>query len=222
MYLQHLFKKKPVDITKAYMYLEEIKDPSEMLLVCERLLSKSMAIPNVVFLIHFMTTELDNVLIPERKRELLRQRLGANALLCIPESNRLPYVSLVSQPLLLLEQLLMDMKVEWAAKVFNDLQNELSTSTSYDESHRKEVSVDAFEKLLIVYAKKALEFEVVSYQQTSKEFRILCIVSSYFCFPYSSHVALLFSLPFPLSLYIPSLLYSFPSIFLPLLPLSLV
>ena len=168
MYLRHLFKKTPVDITEVYMYLEEIKDPSQMLIICESMVAKPMAIPNVLFIINFITTDLDAVLKPHRKHELLRQKLGATALLCIPESNRRSYESLVSQPLLLLEQLLMDMKVEWAAKAFSELQNELKTNHSYSESLRKEVSIDLFENLLVIYASKALEFEVVSYKQSGE------------------------------------------------------
>lgn len=139
-----------------------------MLMICERLLSKPLAIPNVVFIINFMTTDLDGVLKQHRKHELLRQKLGANALLCIPESYHHAYESLVSQPLLLLEQLLMDMKVEWAAKVFMELQNELKTNHKYSDSLRKEVAVEVFDQLLVIYASKSLEFEVVSYKQTGK------------------------------------------------------
>lgn len=153
-----------MDVTEVYMYLEEIEDPVKTLEICERLLSKQMPIPNTLFIIHFMITDLDAHVKPARKRALLRQRLGTNAVLCIPESNRRPYESLTSQPLLLLEQLLIDMKVEWAGKVFEDLQTELSTNRNYDEWLRKEISVEAFDKLLVSYATKALEFDVVTYK----------------------------------------------------------
>ncbi len=150
------------------MYLEEIEDTAKTLEICERLVSKQLPIPNILFIIHFMITDLDAHVKPARKRELLRQRLGTNAVLCIPESNRRPYESLTSQPLLLLEQLLIDMKVEWAGKVFEDLQTELSTNKNYDASLRKEISVKAFDKLLVWYATKALEFEVVTYKEHGK------------------------------------------------------
>lgn len=157
--------KMPIDVTEVYMYLEEIKDPEKTLEICERLLEKQMPIPNTVFIIQFMITDLDTYVKPARKRELLRQRLGANAVLCIPESNRLTYEPLISQPLLLLEQLLIDVKVEWAGNVFEDLQTELSTNKNYDELLRKDISVAAFDKLLVLYATKALEFEVVTYKE---------------------------------------------------------
>ena len=150
------------------MYLEEIEDPAITLGICEQLLSKQMQIPNALFIMHFMITDLDAYLKPFRKRELLRQRLGANAVLCIPESHRRPYESLTSQPLLLLEQLLIDMKVEWAGKVFEDLQTELSANKNYDESLRREISGEAFDKLLVWYASKALEFNVVTFKERGR------------------------------------------------------
>ncbi|CAB3984966.1 zinc finger FYVE domain-containing 26 isoform X1, partial [Paramuricea clavata] len=163
-YLRYLLTKTPMDVTEVYMYLEEIEDPVKTLEICERLLSKQMPIPNTLFIIHFMITDLDAHVKPARKHALLRQRLGTNAVLCIPESNRRPYESLTSQPLLLLEQLLIDMKVEWAGKVFEDLQSELRTNRNYDEWLRKEISVEAFDELLVWYATKALEFDVVTYE----------------------------------------------------------
>jgi zinc finger FYVE domain-containing protein 26 len=150
------------------MYLEEIEDPAKTLEICERLLSKQMPIANTLFIIHFMITDLDEFVKPFRKHELLRQRLGTNAVLCIPENNRRPYESLTSQPLLLLEQLLIDMKVEWAGKVFEDLQSELNTNINYDESLKKEISGEAFDKLLVWYATKALEFNVVTYKDRGR------------------------------------------------------
>ena len=159
--------KSPIDVTEVYMYLDEIEDPVKTLEICEELLSRQMPIANTIFIIQFIITDLHAYLRPDRKRELFRQRLGANAVLCIPEGSRRPYEYLTSQPLLLLEQLLIDMKVEWAGKVFDDLQNELNTN-AYDEVLRKEISVEAFDKLLEWYATKALEFEVVTYNEQGR------------------------------------------------------
>ena len=167
--------KTPIDVPEVYMYLEKIQDPEKTLEICERLLAKQLPTPNTVFIIHFMITDLDALLNPVRKRELLRQQLGAKAALCIPESNRVPYKALTSQPLLLLEQLLIDMKVEWAGKVFDDLQAELRTNGNYDELLRKEICVEAFDKLLVVYATKALKFNVVTYEQGVYYVHYFCI-----------------------------------------------
>lgn len=142
------------------MYLEEIEDGVKTLEICERLLSTELPIPNALFIIDFMIKDLDVYLKPARKFELRRHRLGTNAVLCVPENYRNPYLSLTSKPLLLLEQLLIDMKVEWAGKVFEDLQTELSEN--FDEALRNEISVTAFDKLLVWYATKALEFKVVT------------------------------------------------------------
>ena len=141
-----------------------MKDPAKTLAICERLLLKKMPVTSVIFIIQFMITDLAAHVSPARKRELLRHKLGANAMLCIPDNNRNSYESLASRPLLLLEQLLIDMKVEWAGKVFEDLQTEIKTDKNYDESLGKEISV-AFNKLLVSYATKALEFEVVTCEE---------------------------------------------------------
>ena len=166
-YLTHLLTKTPVDVTEVYLYLEEIKDPAKTLQICERLLSKEMPVTSVIFIIQFMITDLAAHVKPARQRELLRHRLGANAMLCIPESNRNSYESLACRPLLLLEQLLIDMKVEWAGKVFEDLQTEIRTDKNYDELLGEEISV-AFNRLLVCYATKALEFEVVTYEEKGR------------------------------------------------------
>ncbi|XP_028414314.1 zinc finger FYVE domain-containing protein 26-like isoform X2 [Dendronephthya gigantea] len=170
-YLKFLLTKTPIDVTEVYMYLEKIQDPEKTLEICERLLAKQLPTPNTVFITHFMISDLGALVNPDRKRELLRQQLGAKAALCIPECNRIPYEALTSQPLLLLEQLLIDMKVEWAGKVFEDLQAEMKTNGNYDELFREEISVEAFDKLLVVYATKALKFNVVTYEQEDMDTR---------------------------------------------------
>lgn len=107
---------------KAYAILEEIQDHDMCLAICESLLLQNLPVGQTLFLIQFMLTNLSSLLSPVRIERLICTKMGAKALLCLPGSARPNYEHLVSRPPLLLEQLLMNMKVDWAAKVFKRIQ----------------------------------------------------------------------------------------------------
>lgn len=120
--LKQLLCLSPEDHMKAYAILEEIQDPNMCLTICESLLSQNLPVGQTLFLIQFMLTNLSSLLSPVRIERLICTKMGAKALLCLPGSARPNYEHLVSRPPLLLEQLLMNMKVDWAAKVFKRIQ----------------------------------------------------------------------------------------------------
>lgn len=167
----------PIDVAEVHLFLEEIGDPVTSLKTCERLLSREIPIPSVVFMIDFILTELQLHVNPIRKRELFRHRLGANAAMAIPQRSWISYERLTPKPFLLLEQLLIDIKVEWAGKVFNKMQTELATDENYDEILRNEFTMEAFDDLLKCYATKSLEFKVVTYEERGKQLSFLFFCS---------------------------------------------
>lgn len=107
---------------KAYRILEGLQDHDMSLAICDSLLSQNLPVGQTLFIIQFMLTSLPSLLSPVRMERLLSTKMGAKALLCLPDSARPNYEHLVSRPPLLLEQLLMNMKVEWAAKVIQRIQ----------------------------------------------------------------------------------------------------
>ena len=106
----------------AYRILEGVADPAMALSICDSLLTQNLRVGQTLFIIQFMLTNLPSLLSAGRLEALLWTKMGAKALLCLPQAARPDYEHLVSRPPLLLEQLLMNMKVEWAGKVFQRIQ----------------------------------------------------------------------------------------------------
>lgn len=115
---------------QAYRILEGLQDHDMSLAICDSLLSQNLHVGQTLFILQFMLTNLPSLLSPVRIERLLCTKMGAKALLCLPDSARPNYEHLVSRPPLLLEQLLMNMKVEWAAKVFQRIQVKQASDTT--------------------------------------------------------------------------------------------
>ena len=120
--LKQLLSHNPEEHMKAYRILEGLQDYDMTRAICDSLLTQNLHVGQTLFILQFMLTNLSSLLSPVRTEKLLCTKMGAKALLCLPVSARPNYEHLVSRPPLLLEQLLMNMKVEWAAKVFQRIQ----------------------------------------------------------------------------------------------------
>lgn len=121
-HLKFLLGNNPGEQMKAYKILEGVQDSEMTQDICESLMAQNLHVSQTLFIIQFMLTNIPSLLSPVRVEKLLCTKMGAKALLCLPDSARPHYEHLVSRPPLLLEQLLMNMKVEWAAKVFQRIQ----------------------------------------------------------------------------------------------------
>lgn len=75
----------------------------------------------------------------------------SQVLLTLPEASRQDYFSLLSDPLLMLEQLLMNLKVDWASVAVSTLRNLLPAQDAGITNQH----IDA---ILADYARKALDF----------------------------------------------------------------
>ena len=104
------------------------------------------------------------------------------ALLCLPPSERKTYEDFLHFPLLLVEELLIDSKIEWAGKVIGQLRaNEhLSNISTVDTpilerrlvmpgevQEEEERDDDPFTTLLMFYCDKALEFPQTAVVQST-------------------------------------------------------
>ncbi|XP_048586399.1 zinc finger FYVE domain-containing protein 26-like isoform X2 [Nematostella vectensis] len=165
--LKHLLESSPEDSMSAYRILESIQEQQMALAICESLLQQNLHVSQTLFIIQFMLTNLYPHLSPVRRKGLLLTKMGAKALLCLPEEARPNYEHLVSSPSLLLEQLLMNLKVDWAERVFARLQMDLTALEECEGSPDHECSSKVFDQLLGRYAYKALEFKVIQPETTS-------------------------------------------------------
>ena len=108
--------------------------------------------------------------------------LSSQALLCLPPGERKTYEDFLHYPLLLVEELLIDSKIEWAGKVIGQLRaNEhLSNISTVDTpilerrlvmpgevQEDEERDDDPFTTLLMFYCDKALEFPQTSVVQST-------------------------------------------------------
>ena len=158
----YVLERQVGDTNKAFEILESIPEDDIKLDICEKLLMKKMAAQSVVFVISYMLTYLSAELSVRQKMNLICTKMGTMALMSLPEHARPDYEHLVSKPELLLEQLLMNTKIEWATKVLNCFHDD-------QVEEYCDCASDDFDDLLSVYAAKALEFKVVDEPDSDRE-----------------------------------------------------
>ncbi|XP_078590684.1 zinc finger FYVE domain-containing protein 26-like isoform X2 [Branchiostoma floridae x Branchiostoma japonicum] len=150
------------DTTKAYQVLQNLGSESTCLSVCENILPKLQLVESQLFLLQYLLDHLQNELQLDKLQQLCLRKMGAKALLCLPSGARGEYEHLVTQPDLILEQLLMNMRVAWASQVVQVLHEELKMSRDIAD-----LRFDQLDSILAKYAAKALDFPVVQYRNTA-------------------------------------------------------
>ncbi|XP_028932164.1 zinc finger FYVE domain-containing protein 26 isoform X2 [Ornithorhynchus anatinus] len=135
---------------KALQLLQRITDPVVRLAVTESSLDRHPGLASSHFLANYLTTHFEQELTATRHQEIQALYMGSKVLLTLPEPNRASYAHLSARPLLMLEQLLMNMKVDWATVAVRTLRQLL---TGQEIGFTRE-DVDA---LLARYAGKALD-----------------------------------------------------------------
>ncbi|NWU51112.1 ZFY26 protein, partial [Dromas ardeola] len=103
------------------------------------------------FLADYLTGHFYANLTTARRNEIQALYMGSKVLLTLPELSRVNYFHLSSRPLLMLEQLLMNMKVDWVAVAVQTLHQLLA-------GQEIGFTVDDIDNLLSKYAEKALNF----------------------------------------------------------------
>ncbi|XP_062351912.1 zinc finger FYVE domain-containing protein 26 isoform X3 [Cinclus cinclus] len=139
------------DMEKALKLLQRIEDPGVCLAISEQSLDQHPNLAASHFLADYLTAHFYASLTTARRNEIQALYIGSKVLLTLPELSRVNYVHLSSRPLLMLEQLLMNMKVDWVA---------LAVQTLHQLLAGQEISftVEDIDSLLSKYAEKALNF----------------------------------------------------------------
>uniref|UniRef100_A0A8C7CZW9 Zinc finger FYVE domain-containing protein 26 n=1 Tax=Oncorhynchus kisutch TaxID=8019 RepID=A0A8C7CZW9_ONCKI len=148
-HLLHLLEKGQTD--NAFQLLEGLSDLTLGLEVCERALDRRPGLAACHFLANYLTLHFQCQVSPARRRHIHDLHLGSKVLLTLPPGARQDYFPLLSEPLLMLEQLLMNLKVDWAEVAVRTLQNLLLGREDGFTTHD-------IDKLLSKYACKALDF----------------------------------------------------------------
>lgn len=135
---------------KALQLLQRIPDPTMCLEVTERSLDQHPSLATSHFLANYLTSHFYGELTTDRHHEIQALYMGSKVLLTLPEQHRASYAHLSSSPLLMLEQLLMNMKVDWATTAVQTLQQLLAGQDIG-------FTLDEVDSLLSRYAGKALD-----------------------------------------------------------------
>ncbi|KAL0969454.1 hypothetical protein UPYG_G00227580 [Umbra pygmaea] len=146
-HLLHLLEKGQMD--DAFQLLDGLSDLG--LEVCERALDHRPGLAACHFLADYLTLHFQSQVSPARRRHIYNLHLGSKVLLTLPSASRSDYFSLRSEPLLMLEQLLMNLKVDWAALAVRTLHNLLLDQEAG-------FTTQDIDQLLSDYACKALDF----------------------------------------------------------------
>ncbi|XP_039182796.1 zinc finger FYVE domain-containing protein 26 isoform X2 [Crotalus tigris] len=139
------------DMEKALQLLQRIDDPDIQFVISERCLDTYPSLAASHFLADYLTTYFNQHLTVMRQNEIQALYVGSKVLLTLPEPSRSNYSHLSCKPLLMLEQLLMNMKVDWAAVAVQMLHQLLV-------GQKIGFSTEDIDALLSNYAGKALDF----------------------------------------------------------------
>ncbi|XP_074853319.1 zinc finger FYVE domain-containing protein 26 isoform X2 [Carettochelys insculpta] len=139
------------DTEKALQLLQRIEDSDMRLVISEQCLDKHPSLTASHFLANYLTTHFYKYLTTARHNEIQALYVGSKVLLTLPEPYRANYSHLSSRPLLMLEQLLMNMKVDWAAVAVQTLHQLL-------DGQEIGFTVEDMDALLSKYSEKALDF----------------------------------------------------------------
>ncbi|XP_054913049.1 zinc finger FYVE domain-containing protein 26 isoform X2 [Poeciliopsis prolifica] len=159
-HLLHLLEEELTD--EAFELLESISDVAVALDVCEHALDRRPGLAACHFLADYLTVHFQRQVSPARRRHIHALHLGSKVLLTLPPAARQDYFPLLSEPMLMLEQLLMNLKVEWVEVAVQTLHGLLV-------GNEAGFSAEDIDKLLADYASKALDFSCAPKERTRSD-----------------------------------------------------
>ncbi|KAJ3613738.1 hypothetical protein NHX12_019984 [Muraenolepis orangiensis] len=160
---QHLLHLLDTGLTEeAHQLLEDVQDVAVGLAVCERALDQRPGFAACHFLANHLTLHFQSQMTPSRRRHIQALHLGSKVLLALPPGARQDYFPLLAEPLLILEQLLMNLKVEWAGAAVAILRGLLPGPDAG-------VGPQDVDTLLADYARKALDFPFAPRERTRSD-----------------------------------------------------
>ncbi|XP_056914393.1 zinc finger FYVE domain-containing protein 26 isoform X7 [Takifugu flavidus] len=148
-HLLHLLESSQTD--EAFQLLEGLPDSGVALEICERALDRRPGLAACHFLADYLSLHFQRQVSPARRQHIHALHLGSKVLLTLPPAARQDYFCLLSEPLLMLEQLLMNLKVDWADVAVRTLRSLLI-------GQEAGFSSSDIDTLLETYASKALDF----------------------------------------------------------------
>lgn len=132
--------------------------------ICHNVLSNRKSYnPEFRFILHYVLNDLCDLKNHEKLKYVLN-KIGISCIELIPEEIRESYKNLQDEPLLILEQLLMNLKVGIASKVIACIQRELKMKYAACASSL----VSQCDDMLGRYASLSLKMNTVQVQQPSK------------------------------------------------------
>ncbi|XP_044023406.1 zinc finger FYVE domain-containing protein 26 isoform X3 [Siniperca chuatsi] len=159
-HLLHLLEKGETD--EAFQLLEGLSDFVVGLDICERALDRRPGLAACHFLADYLTLHFQRQVSPARRQHIHALHLGSKVLLTLPPASRQDYFPLLSEPLLMLEQLLMNLKVDWADMAVRTLRSLLV-------GQQAGFGAEDIDKLLADYACKALDFSCAPRERTRSD-----------------------------------------------------
>uniref|UniRef100_A0A1A7X669 Zinc finger FYVE domain-containing protein 26 n=1 Tax=Iconisemion striatum TaxID=60296 RepID=A0A1A7X669_9TELE len=159
-HLLYLLEKGQTD--EAFQLLEGISNFMVGLDICERALDRRPGLAACHFLSDYLTLHFQRQVSPTRRRHIHALHLGSKLLLTLPPTARQDYFPLLSDPMLMFEQLLMNLKVEWAEVAVQTLKSLLV-------GQEAGFGTEDIDKLLADYACKALDFSCAPKERTRSD-----------------------------------------------------
>lgn len=126
--------------------------------ICKTVLKKLESISALQFVANYLLEHCK----PSEQSKYQKTLIGLEILEMLENKDRALYIHLIKEPLLMLEQLLMNCKFENIQKILNTLHKNLQ---------HPDVSIGNFDKIIRFYAKKSLDFRV-SLQRDGVESRV--------------------------------------------------
>lgn len=148
-HLLHLLESGETE--QALQLLQRMSDPGMCQAISEEALSQKPCLEACHFLADYLTTHFQKSLSTARHNEIQSLYIGCKMLMALPVFARGNYEHLSSRPLLLLEQLLMNIKIDWAATVVQTLHQLLI-------GQEAGFTTEDVDDLLAKYAEIALHF----------------------------------------------------------------
>jgi len=134
--------------------------------ICKGVLKKLESIGALQFIANYLLKHCRSIEQSKYRKTLI----GLEILEILENKERTLYIHLIKEPVLMLEQLLMNCKFENIQKILNML---------YENLQHPDVGIENFDKIIRFYAKKSLDFRV-SFQRDGNESKAKTILQSSF------------------------------------------
>ncbi|XP_072751238.1 uncharacterized protein Sptz isoform X2 [Anoplolepis gracilipes] len=141
-----LLKNKQQDFQQALKFLQTLP-PSQSVKMCKGILKKLESINALQFVTNYLL-EHCRVADQSKYKKIL---ISLEILKMLENKDKTLYIHLIKEPLLMLEQLLMNCKIESIQKILNTLHGNLQHA---------DVDIGNFDKIIRFYARKSLDFRV--------------------------------------------------------------